>query len=138
MRIPGLRHSSEQVGGIVFFGRMLDKIRLQAKHALPADYRANLGAGSDGRVCRFLHIKYPAIVERVLAGGSDEEILAWCFEHGRRPSEEEIFIFNAFLTKQGWRDDLTAELEEMKEKRGFANRDDLQTFFDFHKADESS
>ena len=25
-----------------------------------------------------------------LQGGSDEEILEWCFERGRRPSEEEI------------------------------------------------
>ena len=117
---------------------MLDKIRLQAKNQLPADYKPNLGAGSDGRVCRFLHIQYPALVERVLAGGSDEQILAWCFERGRRPSEEEIFIFNTFLTKQGWRDDTTTELEEMKQKWGFAGRSDIQTFFDFHKADESS
>lgn len=136
MKVSGLTHSSAQVGGIVFFGRMLDKIRLQAKNALPADYKANLGAGSDGRVCRFLGVEYPAVVERVLEGGSDEEILAWCFDRGRRPSEEEIFIFNAFLTKQGWRDDTTPELEEMKRKWGFADRSDIQTFFDFHKADE--
>ena len=138
MKIPGLRHSSEQVGGIVFFGRMLDKIRLHGEGALPADYHANLGAGSDGRVCQFLRVEYPAVVERVLAGGSDEEILAWCFDRGRHPSEEEIFIFNAFLTKQGWRDDLTPELEEMKRKWGFADRNDIQTFFDFHKADEEN
>lgn len=137
MKVPGLRHSSEKVGGIVFFGRMLDKIRLHAKGALPDDYKANLGAGSDGRVCRFLHIEYRGLVERVLAGGSAEEILAWCFDRGRRPSEEEIVIFNAFLTKQGWRDDLTPELEEMKQKWGFADRSDIQTFFDFHKADEA-
>lgn len=116
---------------------MLDKIRLQSKNQLPADYQANLGAGSDGRVCRFLRVEYSAVVERVRAGGSDEEILAWCHEHGRRPSEEEIFIFNAFLTKQGWRDDTTAELDEMKRKWGLADRPDIQTFFDFHKADEA-
>ena len=138
MKVPGLRHSAEQFGGIVFFGRMLDKVRLHAKNALPGDYQANLGAGSDGRVCRFLHVEYPALVERVIAGGTDEEILSWCFDHGRRPSEEEIFVFNAFLTKQGWRDDTTAELEEMKRKWGFADRSDIQTFFDFHKADEET
>jgi hypothetical protein len=115
---------------------MLDKIRLQPKNALPADYKTNLGAGSDGRVCQFLRVEYPAVVERVLAGATDEEILSWCFDHGRRPTEEEISIFNAFLTKQGWRDDLTPELEETKRKRGFADRSDIQTFFDFHKADE--
>ena len=136
MRISGLRHSAEQVGGLIFFGRTLDKIRLHAQSRLPADY--NRGIGFDGRVCRFLHVEYPALVQRVLAGGSDEEILAWCFEHGRKPNEEEILIFNLFLAKRGWHDDSSAELEEMKRKRGFANRTDIQTFFDFHKADEES
>jgi hypothetical protein len=126
-KIPGLRHSAEQVGGIVFFGRTLDKIRLHARGKLPADY--NRGIGFDGRVCRFLHIEYPALVERVLVGGNDEEILAWCFDHGRKPNEEEIFIFNAFLTKRGWNDDSSAELVKMKSQRGFASRPDIQTFF---------
>jgi len=136
MRIPGLKHSAEQVGGIVFFGRMLDKIRLHAQGKLPADY--NRGTGFDGRVCRFLHVEYPALVQHVLTGGSDNEILSWCFAHGRKPSEEEILFFNSFLAKRGWHDDCSAELEEMKRKRGFADRTDIQTFFDFHKADEES
>lgn len=121
---------------MVFFGRMLDKIRLHAQGKLPADY--NRGTGFDGRVCRFLHVEYPALVQRVLAGGKDEEILAWCFAHGRNPSDEEIFIFNAFLTKRGWCDDSSAELETMKRERGFGSRTDIQTFFDFHKADEET
>lgn len=136
MKITGLRHSARRVGGLVFFGRMLDKVRLHAQGKLPTDY--NRGTGFDGRVCRFLQVEYSALVERVLAGGSDEEMLAWCFTHGRRPSDEEIFIFNAFLSKRGWHDDSSAELEEMKRQRGFAHRTDIQTFFDFHKADEES
>jgi hypothetical protein len=134
MKIPGLRHSSGQINSIVFFGRMLDKIRLHVQGKLPVEY--NLGTGSDGRVCRFLGVEYPAVIERVLAGGSDEEVLAWCFAKGRKPSEEEIHIFNAFLSKQGWRDDTSEELVQMKKRWGFAGRDDIQTFFDFHKADE--
>ena len=135
MKIPGLRHSAEQVGGIVFFGRMLDKIRLHAQGKLPSDYKR--GAGTDLRVCRFLRVEYPAIVEKALAGESDEKILEWCFANGRKPDEEETFMFNMFLCKRGWRDNQTAELEEMKRKRGFAHRTDIQTFFDFHKADEA-
>ena len=134
MKIAGLRHSAEQVGGIVFFGRMLDKIRLHAQGKLPADYKH--GTGTDLRVCRFLHVEYPAVVERVLVGGTDNEVLEWCFANGRKPNEEEIFIFNAFLSKRGWRDNQTEELEQMKRERGFAGRADIQTFFDFHKADE--
>lgn len=136
MKISGLRHSAGQVGDIVFFGHMLDKIRLHAQGKLPADY--NCGTGMDGRVCRFLHVEYPALVERVLAGDRDDKILEWCFAHGRKPNDEEIFIFNAFLTKRGWHDDGSPELESMKRARGFADRTDIQTFFDFHKADEES
>ena len=135
MKVPGLRHSAGQVGGIVFFGRMLDKIRLHAAGKLPPDYKH--GAGTDLRVCRFLRVEYPAVAARALAGGTDEEILVWCFAKGRRPDDEDIFMFNAFLTKRGWRDNQTAELEQMKRDRGFAHRTDIQTFFDFHKADEA-
>lgn len=133
MRVPGLRHSAEEVGGLVFFGRMLDKMRLRAQGKLPPDYKTT---GTDWRVCRFLRVEYEALLERALAGTTDEEALEWCFTHGRRPNEEEIFIFNAFLTKRGWRDNQTGELERMKRERGFAGRADIQTFFDFHKADE--
>lgn|SRR6185295_7262581 len=134
MKVPGLRHSAEQTSGLVFFGRMLDKIRLHAQGKLPPDYKTT---GTDQRVCRFLRVEYAALVERALAGGSDEEILEWCFAHGRRPNDEEIFTFNGFLVKRGWRDNQTQELEEMKRARGFAHRTDIQTFFDFHKADEN-
>ena len=135
MALPNLRHSSETVGGIVFVGRMLDKIRLHAAGKLPNDY--NRGVGSDHRICQFLKVEYPAVVERILKGGTDNELLEWCFQKGRRPAEHEIYIFNAFLSKQGWRDDTTEELQEVKRKRGFANRDDIQTWFDFHRADEA-
>src|SRR5205085_9418086 len=66
MRIPGLRHSAEQVGGVVFFGRMLDKIRLHAQGKLPPDYKH--GAGTDTRVCRFLRVEYPARSEERRVG----------------------------------------------------------------------
>lgn len=135
MKISGLRSSYEKVGGIVFFGRMLDKIRLHAQGKLPSDY--NLGKGFDGRCTRFLKVEYMTLVERVLQGGTDEEILEWCFQKGNRPGEEEILVWNAFMTKRGWRDDVSEWLMEEKKKRGFANRDDIQTAFDFHKADES-
>jgi len=45
MKVPGLRSSHGKVGGIVFFGRMLDQIRLHAAGRLPVGY--NLV-----RVCR--------------------------------------------------------------------------------------
>jgi len=46
MKVPGLRSAYDEVGGIVYFGRMLDKIRLKARGALPADY--NIGTKECG------------------------------------------------------------------------------------------
>lgn len=41
--VPGLRSPYAKVGRLVYFGRMLDKIRLYAAGQLPAEYVANLG-----------------------------------------------------------------------------------------------
>src|SRR3954462_15604043 len=41
--IPGLRSPSEQVGGLVHFGRMLDKIRLAAAGKLPEAWQPMRG-----------------------------------------------------------------------------------------------
>lgn len=133
------RSAYDRTGDIVYFARMLDKIRLHAAGKLFADYHANLGVGFDGRCCRFLGVKYEVVRERVLAGASDEEVLAWCFANGRRPAEEEIFIWNSFMMKRGWRDadaGGTSELEHDKAASGQAHRADIVTFFDFYEVDE--
>jgi len=133
------RSAYDRTGGIVYFARMLNKIRLHAAGKLPADYHANLGVGFDGRCCRFLGVSYAALRERVLAGASDEEVLAWCFANGRQPGEEEVFIWNSFMMKRGWCDfdpGGTPELEHDKAASGFAHRNDIVTFFDFYEVDE--
>jgi hypothetical protein len=126
----------DTVGGIVYFARMLAKIRLMAAGKLPNDYHKNLGIGFDGRCCRFLRVTYPAIQARVQQGSTDEEILQWCFEHGRKPNDEEILIWNAFMTKRGWRDDNTEDLDRYKADSGFSGRCEIQTLFDYYEFDE--
>ena len=81
-------------------------------------------------------MNYDELVERTLQGGSDEEILEWCFARGRRPSDEEISVWNAFLRKRGWRDEASEELAESKKEAGFGDRDDIQTWLDLHDAEE--
>ena len=136
MKIPGLRSPHETVGNIVHFGRMLDKIKLHAQGKLSDDYIKNLGVGFDGRVCSLLSVKYEDVVARVKLGGEDQDVLDWCYTNGRKPSEEEIEVFNSFLRKRGWRDDASARLAERKKEHGIPNRDDVQTFFDFIDIDE--
>ena len=75
MKIPGLRSAYDEVGGIVYFGRMLDKIRLKARGELPADY--NVGTKEwldfDSRCTRFLKVRYGELKKRTLRGGSDRQ-----------------------------------------------------------------
>jgi gluconokinase len=136
MNVPGLRSPHDATLGIVYFARMIDKIRLHQAGALPEDYRANLGVGFDGRCASFLRVAYDALAERVRQGGSDEEILQWAFAAGRRPSEEDIEVWNDFMRKRGWNDELSERLASRKAEGGFADRADVQTFFDYIDADE--
>lgn len=136
MNVPQLRSPYDKVGGIHYLPRMLDKIRLHAAGQLPTEYHANLGGGFDGRVLTFLWIEYPALVDRVKQGGTDGEIFAWAVAQGRQPSPEEIEIWNDFMRKRGWNDEVSERLVQRKREGGFENRDDIQTMFDYIDLDE--
>ena len=127
----------DKVGGIVYFARMLDKIRLKAAGELPVAYYSNLGTGLfDAQCCRLLGVSYTSVVEQVCKGGTDDEMLQWCFEKGRKPNENDILIWNAFMTKKGFRDDYTDHLNRFKAEGGLSNRNEIQTLFDYYEFDE--
>lgn len=125
-----------QVGGMYFFARTLDKIRLHARGELHPDHHPFLGKAYDARVCGFLRVEYEALKARVLQGGTDEEIFAWCQQQGRALNELDLTVWNGFASKLGWRDDRTASLEKNKAGSGLAERKDLLTFFDYYEVDE--
>lgn len=138
--IAGLRSPAEQVNGVVYFGRMLDKMRLAAAGKLPADWQPMRGMPNpvtfDARCCRFLGINYTALEAETLKGDkSDAELLEWAFQHGRRPSEEDIEIWNAFMSKRGWRDAGTQRLNERLAEIGLP-AGTVQTMFEFIDLDE--
>lgn len=137
--IPGLRSPYDQVGSIVYFGRMLDKIRLNAEGKLPEEWVTMVGPGHtgsfDGRCCTFLHIEYADLVAETTKGGTDEEILDWTFQKGRKPTVEEIEIWNAFMTKRGWRDAASQRVKERLKEIGL-EPDVVRTMFDFIDLDE--
>lgn len=137
--IPGLRSPSDQVKGLVYFGRMLDKIRLQAAGKLPEGWQGQLGAASQGsfdwRCCEFLKIDYATLVSETLKGNSDEDLLAWAYENGHQPNDQEIEIWNAFMIKRGWRDAGTQRLHQRLAEIGLGG-DAAQTMFEFIDLDE--
>jgi gluconokinase len=136
--VPGLRSPYVKVGRLVYFGRMLDKIRLHAAGKLPVDeYVPNLGKGFDGRCCSFLRVSYDELKTRVLAdaGAADEQLLAWAEERGGRRSDEECEIWNGFMTKRGWRD---AGAETLKKRIAESHLESkpIMTMFDYLDFDE--
>ena len=135
--LPGLRSPYETLGGIVHFGRMLDKIRLHRDGKLPPAWVAALGSpkGLDGRCCRFLKIDHASLVRETFKGASDEALLGWSFIRGQKPDDHEIEIWNGFMMKLGWRDALTERLHfrlgEIGQPVGA-----VLTLFDFIDLDE--
>ena len=136
MRGLQIRSPAAKVGGLVYFGRMLDKIRAHAKGQLPPEYQANLGKGFDANCTTFLRVDYDQVVELVKQGSTDEEVLQWCFVNGRRPAEDEIYVWNEFMRKRGWNDEITEFLTRRKKEAGMAGRSEIRTMFEFIDVDE--
>lgn len=135
--VPGLRSVYAKVGRLVYFGRMLDKIRLHARGTLPvADYAANLGKGFDLRCCNFLRVAYDELRTRTLAGGqTDEQLLAWAHERGGARTDEECEIWNGFMMKRGWRDP-GAEILAKRITESQLEGKSVLTMFDYIEFDE--
>ena len=100
------RSPHAQVGGMVYFGRMVDKIRLHHAGALHPDLQANLGTAFDQKCCDFLGVAYADLVAEVQKGISDEEALAWCRSRGKNTDPFLIDVWNGYMTKRGWNDAL--------------------------------
>lgn len=132
-----IRSARDQISGIYVFGRILDKIRLNAEGKLPEGYHLGIIPGSrtfDDRVCKFLGVDFDALQQRVLQGGTDEEVMEWCLEHGNRPTAEQIEIWNGFMEKRGWRD--LSGFDANKADAGFGDRPEIMTYFDLFDAEE--
>lgn len=130
------RSPYDREGGLVYFPRMVQKIRLHQRGELPPDYHDNLGKGFDQRCCEFLNVNYDDLAVRVRQGGSDGEILEWCFRQGRRPGESEIFMWNEYLRKCGWNDHYSERLGQRLAGLGMSGRTDIRTMFDLIEVDE--
>src|SRR5438477_10432564 len=68
---PPFRSPREPVGGLYYFGRMLDKIRCNLREKLPEEYRPNFGlsVGLDGMLCGMLGLPTLISSNRCAAAG---------------------------------------------------------------------
>jgi hypothetical protein len=130
------RSPYEQVGGLVYFGRMLDKIRLAAAGSLREDLLPNMGKGFDATCCSFLGVEYEALKTLVLSEPDDLKVLDWALSEGKGPREIDCMLWNFALSRRGWRDDLSKRLRERLDEGGWQDRTDVHTFFDYIDLDE--
>jgi hypothetical protein len=125
-----------EVRGLKYFPRMVMKIRQHESGELWGELRENLGKGADGWCCGFLHVDYDALRSRVLQGGSEEEILSWCESNGRALNDSDRLVWNAFISKLGWKDHVSAMLEKRKVDGGLGDRGDIETMAHYIDVDE--
>lgn len=128
----------EKLDGIVYFPRMLQKIRLHANGQLPEEYIDYLGVGFDGRCVNFLGVDYHAVKELVLQGCSDEEMVQWCKENGVKRTNQEKLEWNEFMVNRGHTESPQSndDFQQYKQKYGLGHRDDIKTYFEFFEVDE--
>jgi hypothetical protein len=122
--------------GFRYFPRMLSKIRLHAVESLHPDFVENMGAGLDLRLCEYLRVDYAELTTQTLATESDEEVLQWAFSTGRELNDTDKLMWNHYVTKLGWRDQVSESLANRKLSSGLQDREDIATMIEYFEYDE--
>lgn len=109
------------LGDIAHLGRFIDKIRLRNDGKIQ-DYNY-ITVGFDKYLVDFLQFDPKAFEQRVLAGGTDEELLAWVKANSRKPSDQEIAQWSQGILTSGPKDDAARQrfqgrLHDIATKRG--------------------
>ena len=127
--------------GLAHLGRFIDKIRLRNAGKIQ-DYNY-ITTGFDKYLIEFLGIDAHAFEQRVLAGGTDEELLGWVHTHGRKPSERQIAQWSKGLLSSGPKDDAAQQrfqgrLQDIATKRAVpvASLPPVSTWADVIELDE--
>jgi hypothetical protein len=129
------------LGGIAHLERFIDKIRLRHAGAIQ-DYNY-ITVGFDKYLVDFLQIDPKAFEQRVLAGGTDEELLVWVKANSRKLSDQEIAQWSQGLLSSGPKDDATRQrfqgrLQDIATQRGVpvASLPPVSTWADVIELDE--
>ena len=129
------------LGGIAHLGRFIDKTQL--RHAGQIQDYNYITMGFDKYLVDFLGIDGKAFEQRVLAGGMDEDLLAWVKENGHKVSDEEIDQWSKNLLASGPKDEAARQrfqgrLQEVASKRGVpvSSLPSVSTWVDVIELDE--
>jgi len=125
-----------KLGGLVFLGRTIDKIRLREAGELRPDFIEMMGKGFDARMMAYLELDYAEFAAFVRTGATDEQCLEYIQAKGRKLNDVTTLIWNDFATKRGWNDSGSEILAKYKGDNGLSSREDIRTFFEFMEVDE--
>ncbi len=114
------RSPKATLGSIMHLGRMIDKVRL--RHAGQIQDYNYLTAGFDKYLLDLLAITAEDFERQVLAGGTDDELLAWVRREGKPLTEADIRLWNQGLIQAAPKDEAAqqrfqARLAEIAAKR---------------------
>ncbi len=117
------RSAKVMLGGIAHLARFIDKIRL--RHAGKIQDYNYITVGFDKYLIELLQIEPEQFEKKVLAGGTDEEILAWVKANARPFTDDELRQWNDRVLTGGPRDEAGQQrfqnrLAEVAAKRGVA------------------
>ncbi len=129
------------LGGIAHLGRFIDKVKLRNAGQIQ-DYNY-ITVGFDKYLIDFLQIDPKAFEQQVLAGGSDESLLAWVKTNGRTHSDQEIAEWSKGILTGGPKDDAARQrfqgrVQDIATKRGvpLASLPPVTTWADVIELDE--
>ena len=129
------------LGGIAHLGRFIDKIRL--RHVGQIQEYNYITVGFDKYLVDFLQMDPKAFEQRVLAGGTDEEFLAWVKANSRKPSDQEIAQWSQDLLSSGPKDAAAQQrfqgrVQDIATKRGvpLSSLPSVSTWADVIELDE--
>jgi hypothetical protein len=138
---PYPRSPNVLLGGVAHLARFIDKIRLRNARKIQ-DYNY-ITAGFDKHLIDFLCIDPKAFEARVLAGGSDQELLTWVKAQSQSRTAEEIARWNEMLLSSRPKDDAARQrfqdrLKEIAVKRGvtISSLPSVSTWADVIELDE--
>ena len=128
------RSGREKLGGMVFVPRTIDKMRAYINGTV-GEYSSHRGLSN--RTFTLFGVTPEQFEQAVRENPTDEGVLQWLYQHGKRPSQEEIEAYNqAVLSAGPQNEEGMARFRANLERLGFGDRTDVKTHVDAEDLEE--
>ena len=101
-----LRSPYDKIGGLVYFARLLDRVRSLARGEVPSECIENFEKDFDQECATFLRVTYELLVKYVNEGLSPRDFAVVFRDETTDPLKVRFTCGNEFVRKRGWNDEL--------------------------------